>query len=134
VRGLILLSTFARHPSAGSARTQFVTRLWAQIVDHAPLAARGGRILGMPGQFGRPVPLAAALSYLNEPLAPGPDYRHKIELLAGFDARPWLGEVCHPCIVLHGVRDPVVPLAAGRELATLLPNALIHELACGHLG
>jgi len=28
-----------------------------------------------------------------------------------------------PALVIHGVRDPLVPVAAGRQLASLIPGA-----------
>lgn len=39
-----------------------------------------------------------------------------------------------PTLLLWGREDPVVPLAVGRRLAELLPNATLHVLdGCGHL-
>jgi pimeloyl-ACP methyl ester carboxylesterase len=102
VRGLILLSTFAHLPRAATAHAQAMVALWANVVRRAPLLAYGARIAGMPGQFGRRVPLDAAWSYLREPLAEGPDYRHKLRLIAAFDARPWLDELRRPSIVVLG--------------------------------
>ncbi len=134
VRGLILLSTFARLPHAGSLRARVGVPLWSLLVQHTPILARGSRILGMPGQFGRPVSVATAMSYIREPLASGPDYRRKVEMIATFDALPWIAEVKCPSLVLHGRRDPVVPINAGRELGRILPTATMHELDCGHLG
>jgi pimeloyl-ACP methyl ester carboxylesterase len=45
-----------------------------------------------------------------------------VDALAAFDPGP-LYERALPALVLHAVADPVVPLAAGEELADGLPNA-----------
>lgn len=44
-----------------------------------------------------------------------------------------LGEVRCPVIVLHGRRDGLVPIRAGRALAARMPHARLRELDAGHL-
>ena len=133
VRGLILLSTFARLPLAGGWRARMLMPLWSRLVEHMPLLAYGARIAAMPGQFGRWVPVTSMRTYLRGPLASGSQYRHKVDLIAGFDARPWLGELTCPSLVLVARRDLLVPVPSGRELASGLPASTLRELPCGHL-
>jgi pimeloyl-ACP methyl ester carboxylesterase len=40
-----------------------------------------------------------------------------------YDARPWLGTVAIPTLVMCGTADPVVPLQHAETLAALMPNA-----------
>jgi pimeloyl-ACP methyl ester carboxylesterase len=134
VAGLILLATFGRLPRAARLHARVGLAIWARLIDHAPALAVGARAIGMPSQFGRRVPLSTIRTYLREPLMTGAEYQHKVRLIAGFDARPWLSEIRCPSIVILGSRDPVVPLKAGRELAALLSDVRLHELPCGHLG
>jgi pimeloyl-ACP methyl ester carboxylesterase/DNA-binding CsgD family transcriptional regulator len=46
-----------------------------------------------------------------------------LELELYSDARPYLGGITMPTLVLHRRGDRAVPIARGRELASLLPNA-----------
>jgi pimeloyl-ACP methyl ester carboxylesterase len=64
---------------------------------------------------------------------PGAEYRAKLRLIAGYDARPWLHEIRCPSLVVHGRWDAVVPIGAGRELSRLLPASTHREFGCGHL-
>jgi pimeloyl-ACP methyl ester carboxylesterase len=49
--------------------------------------------------------------------------RQLLAILATGDRRPWLRQITVPTLVLHGTRDPLVPLAAGRETAACIPGA-----------
>jgi len=134
VRGLVLLSTFAHHPSPRQLHARVLIEVWSTLTQRGPLLAHAARIAAAPGQFGRVVPLKTLATYLNEPLLTSSEYRRRIELLASFDARPWLREITAPSLVLLGRRDPIVPAHVARELGSLLPNCTVHELSCGHLG
>jgi pimeloyl-ACP methyl ester carboxylesterase len=47
---------------------------------------------------------------------------------AQLDARPVLPTIAVPTLVLHCARDPVVPVAAGRQIAAAIPGAKFVEL------
>lgn len=49
--------------------------------------------------------------------------RHFAAVMASGDRRPKLSDVRVPTLVIHGSRDPMFPLRAGRQLATLIPHA-----------
>jgi pimeloyl-ACP methyl ester carboxylesterase len=49
--------------------------------------------------------------------------RHFAAALASGDRRPALRAVQTPTLVIHGSRDPMFPLRAGRDLARLMPDA-----------
>ena len=49
--------------------------------------------------------------------------RHFAAVLASGDRTQRLREVRVPTLVIHGSRDPMFPLRAGRDLANLVPNA-----------
>ena len=54
--------------------------------------------------------------------------------IARHDTRSRLGEVSLPVLVVHGDADELVPPAAGRELAELIPGARLELLpGCGHV-
>ena len=56
-----------------------------------------------------------------------------LELLRQVDLRNQLSEITMPTLVLHGSKDVIIPVAAGRYLASTLPQALLHEISdCGH--
>ncbi|MBA2542954.1 MAG: alpha/beta hydrolase [Deltaproteobacteria bacterium] len=49
--------------------------------------------------------------------------RHFAAGLASYDRRPKLRDVRVPTLVIHGSRDPMFPLAAGRAMMRLMPDA-----------
>lgn len=49
-----------------------------------------------------------------------------------FDNRKALRQYRGPLLVIHGTHDTIVPIAHGRELATLVNGARFHEVDCGH--
>ena len=49
-----------------------------------------------------------------------------------FDNRQALRQYRGPLLVIHGTHDTIVPIAHGRELATLVNGARFHEVDCGH--
>jgi pimeloyl-[acyl-carrier protein] methyl ester esterase len=56
-----------------------------------------------------------------------------LDLLLSADLRSGLRGVRQPALVLHGAHDRIVPPAAGRRLASLLPEARFSLLrACAH--
>lgn len=56
-----------------------------------------------------------------------------LELLRQVDLRQELCKITMPTLVLHGSKDVIIPVAAGRFLAATLPQALLHEVSgCGH--
>ena len=54
--------------------------------------------------------------------------RQMIAIAADGDRRPWLGELRRPVQVLHGLADPLLPVAHGRALAQALPQSELLEL------
>ena len=51
--------------------------------------------------------------------------------MTGWSSHPWLRSVPHPALILHGDRDPVVPLANGRYLAHALPHGRLEVVSGG---
>lgn len=49
--------------------------------------------------------------------------RHFAAVLASGDRRPRLRTTNVPTLIIHGSRDPMFPLAAGRDLARMMPDA-----------
>lgn len=49
--------------------------------------------------------------------------RHFAAVMASGDRRPWLRGVHVPTLIIHGSRDPLFPIRAGRDLARLMPDA-----------
>jgi pimeloyl-ACP methyl ester carboxylesterase len=59
-------------------------------------------------------------------------YALRMHMIRDLDLRPRLGEIDIPALVLAAPNDRVVPPAAGRCLARLLPRASLVEMAVGH--
>jgi 3-oxoadipate enol-lactonase len=134
VRGLILFSAFGWYPGAWAYGSRLGMVCWRLLGDRltAPLLALW-RPVGVAGALGRRPPRALTRAYLARRSLHLPGYRAKSAVALAFDARPWLGEIACPALILIGTRDPVVPTRAGRELARRLPNARLHCLPGGHL-
>jgi pimeloyl-ACP methyl ester carboxylesterase len=66
-------------------------------------------------------------------LSPRGFLRHFAAVLASGDRRGKLREVTVPSLIIHGSRDPMFPIRAGRDLARLMPDATWLPLAgMGH--
>jgi len=63
------------------------------------------------------------------------DYGYYLQLAAGFGwtSLPWLRLLPQPTLVMAGTDDPIVPLANGRILARLIPQARLVTIDDGHL-
>lgn len=53
-------------------------------------------------------------------------------VIAGFDSRPWLGELSTPTAVVVTARDRLIPPARQRALASRIRGALVYESPGGH--
>jgi pimeloyl-ACP methyl ester carboxylesterase len=134
VRGLLLFSTFARHPRAGGHWLAPDLGWWQTLTTTLPLPTiYAMRLAALPSQIGPAWSWSLARSYLGLPRPYPPAFRHKYDLALTFDARPWLSEIRCPAFVSVGTWDPIVPASAGRELARLLPDATLYEQHGGHL-
>jgi poly(3-hydroxyalkanoate) depolymerase len=61
-------------------------------------------------------------------------YLYQLYALSGWSSHPWIRTVPHEALVLHGDRDPVVPLANGRYLADSLRHGRLEIVrGAGHL-
>jgi poly(3-hydroxyalkanoate) depolymerase len=63
------------------------------------------------------------------------DYGYYLQLLAGcgWTSLPWLRWLAQPTLVMAGTDDPLVPVANGRILASLIPDARLVTIDDGHL-
>jgi poly(3-hydroxyalkanoate) depolymerase len=63
------------------------------------------------------------------------DYGYYLQLAAGFgwSSLPWLRLLKQPTLVMAGTDDPIVPVANGRILASLIPDARLVTIDDGHL-
>jgi pimeloyl-ACP methyl ester carboxylesterase len=134
VRGLILLSSFGWHPSTLARRASPALALWSFLGHRVSTPVyMAGRMVSAPTQLGFPFRRDLFREYVARPRAHIEAYRRKAELSLQFDARPWLGALEAPTLVVVGTWDPVVPASAGRELARAIPHASLHQLPGGHL-
>jgi len=61
-------------------------------------------------------------------------YLYQLYALSGWSSHPWIRRVRHPALVIHGERDPVVPLVNARYLAEALPHGRLEVIrGAGHL-
>ncbi len=63
------------------------------------------------------------------------DYGYYLQLIAGlgWSSLPWLRFLAQPTLVIAGTDDPIVPVANGRILAKLIPDARLVTIDDGHL-
>jgi pimeloyl-ACP methyl ester carboxylesterase len=63
------------------------------------------------------------------------DYGYYLQVIAGlgWSSLPWLRLIGQPTLVLAGTDDPIVPVANGRILAKLIPDARLVTLDDGHV-
>lgn len=66
---------------------------------------------------------ASGAALVVSPKEPSVELQAIMPALWAYDARPWLGAVLVPTLVMCGTADPVVPLRHAKTLAALMPNA-----------
>jgi pimeloyl-ACP methyl ester carboxylesterase len=77
---------------------------------------------------------AEGAALLVSPEEPSPEMRTMMPALWAFDARPWLGTLHLPALVMCGSADPIVPLSHARALAACLPGAAFEIIeGAGHI-
>jgi len=104
-------------------------RYWSrQLAELIVPIIAGGRT----ARDGRALEAGLSRRLLQPPSALG--YLYQLYALTGWSSHPWIRGVRHPALVLHGDRDPVVPLANGRYLAQSLPHGRLEVIpGAGHL-
>jgi poly(3-hydroxyalkanoate) depolymerase len=63
----------------------------------------------------------------------GMGYAYQLMAMAGWTSLHWLHRLSQPTLILHGIDDPIVPLANAKILAARIPRARLHVVDCGHL-
>lgn len=107
-----LQALFAPAPKTAEEAGRHVERLFDTIGSHAwPRELERDRLRAI-GE------LAHARG-----LSPRGFLRHFAAVMASGDRRPRLRDVHVPTLVIHGSRDPMFPVRAGRDLARIMPDA-----------
>ena len=103
----------------------------ASVIDHS---VRLYRLIGSPGY-------PASDDYLNDRLGmavrrsyrPQGTARQMVAIAADGNRSPWLGRIKLPVQIIHGRDDPLVPVAAGHDLAAKISGAEIDVIdGMGH--
>lgn len=105
-----LRALFAPAPKTAEEAGRHVERLFATI--GSPAWPADGARLRRVGELAH-----------ERGLSPRGFLRHFAAVLASGDRAPKLRGVRVPTLVIHGSRDPMFPLRAGRDLARMMPDA-----------
>ena len=134
VRRLILAATAAGWPARPPS--PLVTLLMmtpARYYDRRLAAAIVPVIAG--GRTARdPAVLQASIDHrvASPPTMRG--YLQQLYAITGWTSHPWLGRLQQPTLVLHGRRDPIVPIVNARLMACRIPHATLTEIpGAGHM-
>ena len=144
--GMIAQHVAATHPGRVSSLTLIMTTSGSRRLPGPTLAARRALLsqpankesetliahsmsvfmtIGSPGYLPTPTELrervAASIARASRPAGSA---RQLLAIAADGDRTPLLARVQAPTQVIHGVLDPLVPVANGRDLMTRIPGAL----------
>jgi pimeloyl-ACP methyl ester carboxylesterase len=130
VRSLVLMMTTsgARHLPKPPLPVQ--RALLSRPASHEPAAVvahlqRVLRVIGSPGYPADPVlQQQALLAMVTRAWRPAGTARQLLAVIADGDRTPLLGRISAPTRVIHGVDDPLVPAAAGRDLVARVRGAV----------
>jgi pimeloyl-ACP methyl ester carboxylesterase len=126
---LILMSTFAR-PRAYMRARMAHWRALHEAGQTERLIESIALLCLSPDCWDRDPDLAAELLAADE-LAPG--FITQLHACLSHDTLARLGEVRHPCLVIHGSEDLLIPVAHGEELAEHLADSTLRILPTGHV-
>jgi pimeloyl-ACP methyl ester carboxylesterase len=126
---LMMTSSGARHLPAASlkVRSALISRPPANtvegIVEHyVKLYA----LIGSPAYPSAPAGLRERFTVsVRRSYRPAGTARQMVAIAADGDRSPLLGAIRMPTQIIHGVADPLVPVAAGRDLKAKIPEAKI---------
>ncbi len=133
IRGLALLGTSAR-PETDDMRVLRETAIGFFASGRAAEVLRANVPLAFHGSRARETALVQ--SYIDFVLEAGADQliRQNRAIMARPDARKFLPKLTCPALVMWGDSDQLTTPEANREIAALLPQAEVVELAqCGHM-
>jgi poly(3-hydroxyalkanoate) depolymerase len=131
VRRLVLAATSAGAvslPGRPSALVKLLDR--RRYADPDFMLHIGGELYG--GKLrGNPELMKRYAGALRAPRAQG--YALQLRALLGWTSAHWLRTMHQPTLVMAGTDDPIVPVANGRLLAKLIPDARLVTVDDGHL-
>ena len=106
----------------------------AQVDSIVAHAMRIYRLIGSPGYPADPLELRAQLERaVRRSYRPASVARQVAAIMADGDRSPLLPRIAVPTQVIHGRADPLVPAAAGHDLARRIPGARLDEIdGMGH--
>ena len=137
VAALVLFGATPRFTQAADWDCAVAPTLWNQFADELAHAGERTRRRFLSLQLGQAAQerqlLKRLRAWASVPGASLAGVQTGLTLLAHSDLRPQLPTIAAPALVVHGTRDRLAPVAAGRFLAAQLANARWHELAdAGH--
>ena len=123
-------------PAASRAAMAVLTRR-PKTRDFDTIVAFGVRAEQTIGSPGFPVDAetirANVTRDMTRSISPAGFARQMAAIVASGDRRKTLATITAPTLVLHGVDDPLVPIAAGRDTAATIPGATMVEVpGMGH--
>jgi pimeloyl-ACP methyl ester carboxylesterase len=139
VKSLVLIMTnrggrFAKGPSVKVALRLLkrpVTRDRDTLIDHS-LAT--WKMIGSPSyQTTHEEMRARVAEHFDRAHDPAGVARQTLAILASASRKPLLGGITAPTLIVHGAIDPLIPVAAARDLARLIPGAKLEIIpGMGH--
>lgn len=134
-----IMSTSGRRGLPGPTRAARKV-LFSAVPDPTNHAALTEHFVNMMRVIGSPAyPTAQEILHervtrtVKRSLEPVATTRQLLAIGASGDRVNLLKSITVPTLVIHGIDDPLVPIAGGRETASLIPNAVMVEIAgMGH--
>lgn len=154
--GMIAQHLGAKHPQRVKSLTLMMTSSGARRLPKPTLKVRGAlmarppdpsdvsaivahyvrlyRLIGSPGYPANAADLSARLeASVRRSYRPGGVARQILAIAADGDRTPMLAEIKRPVQIIHGRNDPLVPVAAGHDLAAKIRDARLDVIdGMGH--
>ena len=139
VLSLTSIMSTTGNPAVGQATPEAMAVLTQRPTsnDVAAIVAHGVRaekVIGSPGYPVSEADLSARIRRdFERSFYPAGIARQMAAIVGSGDRRAALRKITAPTMVIHGVDDPLVPIAGGRDTAATIPGARIVEIAgMGH--
>jgi pimeloyl-ACP methyl ester carboxylesterase len=125
---LIMTTSGARHLPQPALPVRRVLLSRPASNEPAAVVAHLQRVLGVIGSPGYPADAGLQQRALHAMVTrswhPAGTARQIVAVIADGDRTPLLGRITAPTRVIHGLDDPLVPAAAGRDLVARIPGAV----------
>jgi pimeloyl-ACP methyl ester carboxylesterase len=133
VKGVVLVNTFLKFGNEAKAHFAEICNLYMQPNHHQKIINHIIPWVFSPSFITDELIEAMQITILNEKyLQSASDYKYQFNALIDFDSNAWVHDIKIPVVVIGSSEDKIATLEESKELAKIIPNAVLEIMEGGH--